>query len=345
MRCLLAALCAGLSVSGCTGLDPSKLIPTAASTFQTAIGNTTAMEAKLIAAWQAENKSLLYLSADEYSCGDPKSLLYRKYASSKNPSTLVTQDQVDKYWTSSLKYLTAYLALLKSISSGAQGDQATIKQIVSVGSTAAGYIPGISSSAATLALTALGALASDLRGLVAVEQISAAARSAQMPLATAIKYLKQYYPKFLGNEQVAFDAWDECANERLLFIRDQPLGRIPSYRRAYFVTANGFDLDNAYQAYLAQRQSFIVDGSAQSIDKTLDQVLAENAKLADPGLTWETFQSSAQSLSTLYTDLSNAASAVQKFGAPAKPIAVPKTASTHPQPNISGTPIVVALEN
>jgi hypothetical protein len=207
MKCFLAALCVGFSVSGCAGLDPSKLIPTAASTFQTAIGNTTAMEAKLIAAWQAENKGLLYLSADAYSCGDPKSPLYKKYASSKNPSTLVTQDHVDKYWTSSLNYLTAYLALLKSISSGAQSDQATLKQIVSIGSTAAGYIPGISSSAATSALTALGTLASDLRGVIAVQQIGAAAKSSQPPFATAVKYLKQYYPNFVGNEQMAFNAW------------------------------------------------------------------------------------------------------------------------------------------
>jgi hypothetical protein len=340
MKRFLVVSCVALSASGCAGLDPSKLIPNAVSAFQTAIGNVTATEAKLIAAWQAENKSLLYLSGDDYSCGDPKTTLYQKYVSSKNPSTLVTQDHVNKYWTSSLNYLTAYVKLLTAISTGAQNDQATIKQFVSLGSTAAAYIPGISSSAASSALTALGTLATDLRGAVAVEQISAAARTSQAPLATAVKYLKQYYPNFLENEQIAFNAWDECANEKLLFIRDQPLGRIATYKRTYFVTASALELDDAYAAYIAQRQSFLVDATVQSIDKTLDQILAQNASVADPTLTWATFQFSVQSLNTLYTDVSNAASA-KKFGTPAKPVPAPKPPATKTKAGTE-TPFTVA---
>lgn len=330
MKRLLASACAGLSLANCTGLDPSKLVPGAVSSFQTSIGATTAMEAKLIAAWQAENKSLLYLSAQDYNCGDPKSALYRRYVAEKNPSTLVTDEHVNKYWTSSLKYVGAYLKLMTAISAKAQNDQKAIKQIVAVGTTAAGYIPDIPTKSATEALSALGTLASDVRGLIAVEQISDAARKAQKPLATAVKYLKRYYPKFVAKEQAAFNAWDECANEKLIFIRDQPLRKIRTYQSNYFVAANGFDLDNAYQAYLTQRQSFTVDATVQGIDKQLDQIVDENDKLANPALTWESFQTAVQTLDTLYNDLDKAASAVEAFGTPSKPIAASKSVSAAP---------------
>ena len=343
MKRFLVVTSAALSISGCAGLDPSKLIPGAVSQYQTAIGNVTTTEAKLIAAWQDENKGLLYLSANDYNCGDPKSALYKKYASSKNPSTLVTQDHVEKYWTSSLNYLGVYLKLLTAISTGAQTDQATIKQAVALGSTAAGYIPGISSTAAVSALTALGTLASDLRGAAAVEDISASARTAQGPLATAVKYLKKYYPNFLENEQVAFNAWDECANEKLLFLRDQPLGKVNGYKRAYFVSASGLDLDNAYETYITQRRTFILDATVSSMDKTLDQIIVQNTNLADPTLTWASFQSSAQSLNTLYTDLSNAAATVKSFGTSANPVPAPKPKQTPTQAAVTGqAPIIVA---
>jgi len=327
MKKLLAALCAGLSVAGCTGLDPSKLIPGAVSSFQTAAGATTAMEARLITAWQAENKSLLYLSGQDYSCGDPKSAVYKRYVSAKDPSTLVTEEQVNKYWSSSLKYVGAYLKLMTAISTSAQNDQKAIKEIVSIGTTAAGYIPNIPTKTATDALSTLGTLATDVRGLIAVEQISDAARKAQMPLATAVKYLKRYYPRFLANEQAAFNAWDECANEKLIFIRDQPLRKIPTYQGTYFAAANGFDLDNAFQAYLTQRQSFTLEATVQSIDKMLDQIIEENVKLASPALTWESFQTAVKTLDTLYNDLDKAGSAVQAFGTTSKPVAAQKSKS------------------
>jgi len=40
--------------------------------------------------------------------------------------------------------------------------------------------------------------------LIAVEQISDAARMALKPPATAVKYLKRCYPRFVANEQAAF---------------------------------------------------------------------------------------------------------------------------------------------
>jgi hypothetical protein len=332
--------CVMLSTSGCAGLDPSKLIPSAVSQFQTAIGSVTTMETKLVAAWQSENRSLQYISRKDYNCGDPRTALYKKLAS-ENPTKLATEQQVNKYWTQSLNYLTSYIKLLTAISTRAQNDAATIKQIVSIGTTAAGYIPSMPSGAAS-ALSALGTVATDVSNLYAIDQIRAAAQNAQAPLATAVKYLKKYYPAFLGNEQVLFDAWDECVNEKLLFIRDEPLGKVKGYNGVYFATANGLDLDNAYVAYIAQRESFMLNGAAKSINASLDQILSQNASLANPNLSWSDFQTAVQSINTLYTDVSNAAAAVEKFGTPAKPIPAPKPINAQISP---GNAIVIAWEN
>ena len=95
----------------------------------------------------------------------------------KDPGTLVTKEHVNKYWDASLKYVAAYLALLKSISSQTQNDQAAIKNIVSVGTSAAKTIPGIPSTAAP-AITALGAVATDVAGLIGVEQVQQSAQAA-----------------------------------------------------------------------------------------------------------------------------------------------------------------------
>jgi hypothetical protein len=325
MKRFVMSAFAACAVSGCSGLDPSKLLPSAASAFQTSIGNRTAMEGRLVTAWRDENRSLLYLSAGDYSCGDPKSALAKLYATSKDPGTLISEQHVNKYWTSSFNYVGAYVKLLKEIAAGAAADQAKIKEAVALGSLAAKYVPDISATAAASALSALGTIASDARGVFGVLEINQAARDAKRPLEIAVGHLKKYYPQFAKFEQEAYNAWDECANEKLLFIRDQPLGKIPTYRKSYFTVATGTDLDAAHAQYLAQRQTFILDGSVKSIEKTLDQILLENDRLANPQLTWESLQTAAQTLDTLYKDAVGAADAVEKFGTSSKPVAAPKS--------------------
>jgi len=94
MKKILASLSVGLSVSGCASIDLSKLVP-AAQSFEATITGTTKTETDLIAAFQAENNSLKFISGQDYNCGDPKSPIYRYYASAKNPGTLVTQEHVN----------------------------------------------------------------------------------------------------------------------------------------------------------------------------------------------------------------------------------------------------------
>jgi len=73
--------------------------------------------------------------------------------------------------------------------------------------------------------------------------------------------------------------------------------------------------------------------------------VAQNTKLADPTLDWATFQSAVRSLDTLYTDVSNAASAVQKFSTSLKPVPAPKPAKSTSASNPQAATTVVAWAN
>ncbi|KRQ10160.1 hypothetical protein AOQ71_19515 [Bradyrhizobium manausense] len=48
------------------------------------------------------------------------------------------------------------------------------------------------------------------------------------------------------------------------------------------MAATGFDLDNAYQGYLTQRRTFVLDATVQGVDKLLDQIVTENPESIDP---------------------------------------------------------------
>lgn len=198
------------------------------------------------------------------------SLATRRYLAGQDPSSLISSQHTNKYWTSSLKYLDSYVSLLKAIAGDTQTDVATINSIVSVGSSAASAIPGIPGTAGA-ALKALGNVANDAANLIAEVELVRAAQMATKPLAAAVKYLQKYYLAFEGSELIAFNFWDECAHEKLLFIRDNPFGRGPAYPRAYFGASDGVELDGAYAAWQTQRQTFQKAGTIANASATLNK--------------------------------------------------------------------------
>jgi hypothetical protein len=238
-----------------------KLVPSAAAGFQKAVTGVTTTETNLISAFQQENQSLLFLSANTYSCGDPNEPTVRRYLGAKDPASLVSNEHINKYWTQSLKYLASYVKLLNVIVGNAQSSVSDIDATVSAGTFAASIIPGIQSPAAGAALKALGAVAKDAANLVAEGYLVGAAQAAARPLAVAVGYLQKYYPAFEGNELLAFNAWDECAHEKLAFIRDNPFGRVPGYPTPFFAPSNGVELDAAYAAWSTQREAYISAGT------------------------------------------------------------------------------------
>jgi hypothetical protein len=343
MNKVWAPLCAAFFVSGCGGLDPSKLIPSAVASFQTTVGAETATEVSLIAAFQLEDRTLQYLSNSTYNCGDPNSPIYKYYIGTKDPSALVTAEHVNKYWSASITYVQSYLALLTGIANQAKSDQTQIQSVVAIGTQAAKAIPNISSAAAGTALSTLSTVLVDGINLAAAERVREASVDAQKPLEQAVGYLKKYSPAFIANEQKAFNAWDECANEKLLFIRDQPLGKIKSYQQKLFIPANGFDLENSYLAYQAQRKAFLLTATVKTIDAQLDEIVKQNKNLGDPAVNLQTLQSLGTTLNQLYTDISAAAAAVQQFGTTKKPVT--GTGAGAKSAHLRSQPLLVAENN
>jgi hypothetical protein len=295
---------AGL-VTGCASLDPTKLVPTAVLQVQTAVGAETALEAQLIDAFRRENESLLFLSHGQYSCGDPNSPLLKKYLSTKDVSAIINSEQLNAYWTKSLKYLDSYVALLDAIINTSKASASEINAYVALGSSAAATIPNM--AGAGPALTALGNIAVETSTAIAAERLALAARKAEAPLETAVGYLTKYYPAFHGRELDAFNAWDQCAHEKLLFMRDNPTGSVGKLH-PYFTESTGIELDNAYNAYLAQRQQFL---GVPPITDALKQIVAQNKALASPALTWEAAGASIQSIIGAYNNVAAATQALQ----------------------------------
>jgi hypothetical protein len=313
MRRTTVAICGSLLVCGCSGLDPSKLVPSAAAGFQKAVTGVTTTETNLISAFQQENQSLLFLSANTYSCGDPNEPTVRRYLGAKDPASLVSNEHINKYWAQSLKYLASYVKLLNVIVGNAQSSVSDIDATVSAGTFAASIIPGIQSPAAGAALKALGAVAKDAANLVAEGYLIGAAQAAARPLAVAVGYLQKYYPAFEGNELLAFNAWDECAHEKLAFIRDNPFGRVPGYPTPFFAPSDGVELDAAYAAWRTQRQAYISAGTIPNAAATLKQILIQNSNLANPaiGLNLQSAQTSVQTITSVYNDLAAAQKAME----------------------------------
>jgi hypothetical protein len=128
-----------------------------------------------------------------------------------------------------------------------------------------------------------------------------------------VGYLQKYYPAFEGNELLAFNAWDECAHEKLAFIRDNPFGRVAGYPTPFFAPSDGVELDAAHTAWRTQRQAYISAGTIPNAAATLKQILIQNANLANPaiGLTLQSAQTSVQTITSVYNDLAAAQKAME----------------------------------
>jgi len=313
MRRTTVAICGSLLVCGCSGLDPSKLVPSGAAGFQKAVTGVTTTETNLISTFQQENQSLLFLSANTYSCGDPNEPTVRRYLGAKDPASLVSNEHINKYWAQSLKYLASYVKLLNVIVGNAQSSVSDIDATVSAGTFAASIIPGIQSPAAGAALKALGAVAKDAANLVAEGYLIGAAQAAARPLAVAVGYLQKYYPAFEGNELLAFNAWDECAHEKLAFIRDNPFGRVPGYPTPFLLQAMASNSMRRTPRGGRSAKPILAPAPSPMPRRTLKQILIQNSNLANPaiGLNLQSAQTSVQTITSVYNDLAAAQKAME----------------------------------
>jgi hypothetical protein len=297
MRRNAACIVMSFALSGCSGLDPTKLLPTSATQLQTALGQTSSLEQQLIAELQIENDALSYMSRGEYSCGDPRDPIQKAFLRTKDPAQFVKQEKVNQAWQSSIVFIAAYVKELNRIVGQNKAELENITNLTTIAAFVGSNVPGFPAGTAAAA-TAFQKAMTDAVNFGSVQALQSAALRMERPLEAAVNEIKKYYPVFKGNEAIAFSKWDSCAREKLRFIRDNPMGLIPKYPH-YFATAAGTDLDAAYTTYRAKREQF---RSVPPVADILKKILDENKKLYDPDVTLSSVASAAQSAATILND-------------------------------------------
>ncbi|WP_342738368.1 hypothetical protein [Bradyrhizobium sp. B117] len=277
MKAVIAAACVGTLASGCVGTDLSKLVPGSVSQLQAAFQTTAEREATLITQLQLENDTLDFMSAGSYSCGDPNDMQQRRLLSAKDPAQFVKEEKVSEAWQKSLIFLAAYLKTLNSIADANKQAQEDIASLTSIAKDVANNVPGFPTGTAAAASAFQAVISSAVLNFNAVKMQQAAQRM-EAPLEAAVANVKKFYPVFVGNEHAAFVKWDSCAQEKLRFIRDNPLSKVRGYP-PLFAIDSGTRLDEAYAAYAAKRNQLRGTPPIADLAKA---VLAENRKLADP---------------------------------------------------------------
>jgi hypothetical protein len=311
---LLASLSALLC--GCVGTDLSKLVPGSLASFQGALQTTADREATLISELQLENDTLNFMSRGTYACGDPDDIQQHTYLNAKDPAQFVKQQKVDNAWQKSLQFLAAYLKALNAIVDANKQEQDAIGSLSSIASDVSTNVPGFPAGTAAAGAAFQKVISTGLLYYNAA-QMQMAAQKMEAPLEAAVANVKKLYPVFVGDEHRAFVKWDSCAREKLRFIRDNPVGRVPGYS-PLFATDTGTRLDDAYVAYITKRNQL---RSIPPIVTLLKGILDENKKLADPTktLTLADIATSSKNAGSILGDLKAAVKAGQALGSNSNP--------------------------
>lgn len=308
MKRAVAVVCLSVQLSGCVNADLSKLVPGSLTLLQASLQTTADREATLISELQLANDTLDFMSAGTYGCGDPKDNKQRRFLSAKDPAQFVKEEAVNKAWQKSLTFLAAYLTALNSIVDANKQEQGDIASLGSIAADVAKNVPGFPAGTATAAAAFQKVISTSILYFNALK-LQDAARQMEAPLEAAVANVTKFYPVYLGNEQAAFSKWDSCAREKLRFIRDNPMGKVPGYP-VLFATDSGTRLDEAYAAYVAKRNSL---RATPQIAKLAKAVLDENRKLADPSktLTLADLATASTNAGSIFADMKAAVEAGQ----------------------------------
>jgi hypothetical protein len=312
MKRSFVGICLAGHLCGCVNADLSKLVPASIGQLQASLQSSAEREATLISALQLENDTLEFMSAGSYSCGDSQDKKLQRFLRAKDPAQFVKEENVNKAWQKSLAFLAAYLKALNSIVEANKQEQSDLTSLGSIAQDVAKNVPGFPAGTAAAAATFQKVISTGITFINAI-QLQDAARKMEAPLEAAVANVTKFYPVFFGNEHAAFVKWDSCAREKLRFIRDNPLMKVPNYP-PLFATESGTRLDEAYVAYVTKRNSF---RSTPQITKLAKAVLEENRKLASPlkDLTLEDLQTASTNAAAIYADLKAAVEAGQALAA------------------------------
>lgn len=323
MKSVLPVCVFALSVGGCgTILDSAQIANASAKGILSGFDAQRTNEQRLVMELQAENESLKFISKAQYSCGDSRLL---SGLTQGDPAKIVARDKIDKHFTAARMFVEGYLKALNDVAAQNKNDQDTLNALAGM-TSAVSLIAAPSESSAGIN-TAIGALKTLVQfGVteISVGEMKYIALQIEPGLEGAVSTLKKLYPAFSINEQRLFRDWDECAVEKLVFIRDLPNKEVKGYERYsdIFNKGAGLELDAAYNAYLNKLKEL---KNTPLTDAMFDKVISENKKLITFDLSVASLSASAQNLNTLKTDFQAAITAVQPLVAAPPPPKKKKT--------------------
>jgi hypothetical protein len=290
-----------------TVFDPAKLVSSSAQALSTGLSSQLAREQTLIAEFQVEDESLRFISKGHYSCGDPSKVVNLL---DKDPAKVVAGVKTNKKFEDARKFVDGYLKALSDIAAQTKNDLDTADAIAGMATAVNSLVPPPNSTAVSAAIVALKAIARDGITDASIFRMKQIAAAMEPGLEGAVKTLKQLYPAYAATETQFFRDWNECALEKLRYIRDEPNGEVRRYEQYSYIfqKGGGLDLDTAYTAYLAKRKTL---QTSPLKDAIFDQVVVENQKLIAFDFSVASLNASAQQLLTLKNDFQGAVKAVQ----------------------------------
>jgi hypothetical protein len=290
-----------------TVFDPAKLISVSAQAVSTGLSSQTAREQILVSELQAEDEGLRFISKGHYSCGNP-TLLAKLL--DDDPAKVVKSIKVDKKFDDARKFIDGYLQALTAIANENKTDLDTVDSIAGMASAVTSLVPPPNNTAVSAAITALKALVKDGINDANIGQMKQVAYHMEPGLEAAVKTLKTLYPAYAATETGLYKDWNECALEKLVFIRDLPNAQVNNYQQYNYIFRKdgGLELDSAYAAYVAKRKTL---ESAPLKKAVFDQVVTENKKLIAFDLSVASITASAQQFSALKNDFQGAVTAVK----------------------------------
>lgn len=278
MRKSLAVSCALLS-AGCSVEFPDKFA-TGITETRTAIRSQQAREASVIHAFQDENWSLRYISRDTYSCGDPQSDEIKRSINIEDTLKYVkTTYPANKTLDEAAETLRLYGEFIAATVQRQKVATDTITALAN-GLASVSSIAGGASAYFGLA-TPAGTIAARLFKAQDDMNARAVAKENHNKLIVLHAFLAQNATRLNAAAQAQFNIWDQCARERLRYIRDAPIDLVKSGTKiypSYISQSTGMELAQAFVAYRERRR--ILSGGDDLIEM-LDKIIQQNKAIIE----------------------------------------------------------------
>lgn len=273
IKTVFAALSAGVALAACVA--PSPELGKLTDPLTTGDANNKSLEVQAYLAFQDEDRLLRFLSRGTYSCGDPRLAAIRAHAKSTDPiKDVKTRYEKNPDYVSAMDTLTKYQGKLTSIVERTKNGGATLSSGATLLEALAAL--GDNTSIPGGAIGALATVAERFRIAELRAELIKAANDATPKLKAAAIQLQRAYEQLEIDRNQTYRIWDECARERLIFIRDAPLGKVPGYD-AYFEQSSGIELANSYSEYRAKRRLL---AATTDLREALKTIITANEKLA-----------------------------------------------------------------